>query len=141
MNARTGFTFSGLTPAQARFLRAEGLLEAAELELYRAQEEVTPDLRPAIEDQRFRLGMVATFAHLQGWPTSHESTLTSTQAQFIKLTAVLEANELPLSYALACVEAPGPDYCPELASYLRKLLEGLKRARERVDGAAWGHRS
>lgn len=138
MNARTVFTFSELTPAQARFLRAEALLEAAELEMYRAQEELPPDLRAAVEEQRHRLGMVSTFAHLQGWPTSHESTLTSTQAQLIKLTAVLEANELPLSYALACIEPPGPDYSPEFASYLRKLLDGLMRARARVDAATWG---
>lgn len=139
MNARTSlFIVSGLTPIQARLLRVEALVEAAELELYQAEHEAAPDLRLLIVEERLRLAQVATFAHTNGWPAGNDASLSSTRAQLLKLGACLAATELPLRYARACVEAPGPDCRPAFANYCNRLEAGISRARQRVDDETWG---
>lgn len=132
------FRFSGLKPVQLSLLRVEALVEAAELELYQAEQAATGDLVAQILEERIRLGRVGAFAQVRGSPVSEASFPSSARAQLIKLGALLSAVELPLGFALACIEPPGPDCRPAFAAYCRRLEGGLHRVRSRVEDETWG---
>lgn len=127
-------TFTGLTPLQALFVEVEALCESLEQVLYSIEHDtaVPEPERPEVRDFRLRVGLLATFAQTRGLPDAWKSSTDSTRVYLLKLAAVVRALEPHIGPALACVEAPGPDYQPSLADYLRKFRAGLARVRARL---------
>jgi hypothetical protein len=127
-------TFTGLTPLQSLFVEVEALCESLEQVLYSIEHDTTlpePE-RLEVRDFRLRVGLLATFAQTRGWPDAWQSTCDSTRVNLLKLGAAVGGLEPHIGPALACIEAPGPDYRPRLADYLRKLRAGLARVRARL---------
>jgi hypothetical protein len=126
--------FSGLTPLQALFVEVEALCESLEQVLYSIEHDSTlrDASRTEVRDFRLRVGLLATFAQTRGLPDAWKSSTDSTRVYLLKLAAVVRALEPHIGPALACVEAPGPDYQPSLADYLRKFRAGLVRVRARL---------
>ncbi|MCA3011408.1 MAG: hypothetical protein INH41_03305 [Myxococcaceae bacterium] len=133
-----------LSPARRRLVTIEALCEAIEMELAEllAALNLADDLREALADHRYQVGLVASFAHLHGWPGAkdpEEPGLVGLAAQLAMLSSLLKLVMQVGRYVLELIEAPGPDYRPELADYLRgRLLPGLERARQQLEHAAWG---
>jgi hypothetical protein len=100
--------------------------------------------RTNLLEHRLRVGLLAGFAHFHGWPGASdpkEPALIGSTAQLSMLSTLLKLLAQVGCYTLELIEAPGPDYRPELADYLRgRLLPGLDRACRVVEEAAWGAR-
>jgi hypothetical protein len=127
-------TFTGLTPLQFGFVGVEALCESLEFALYNLEHDASLQELDRIElrDFRLRVGLLASFAQTRGWPDAWQSSCDSTRVNLLKLGAVVGALEPHIGPALACIEAPGPDYQPSLADYLRKFRAGLVRVRARL---------
>ncbi|MBE2252393.1 MAG: hypothetical protein IAE78_22870 [Myxococcus sp.] len=120
-----------------RFLRAEALLEAADLELYGALHETTGAEASELRAERERLGLVAKFVR-QRWLLACGGTVAPLQLELVRVGASLEALDHPLATALAIADEPGQEKHARLAEFLWGLRAHSQRAQGALEAAAWG---